>query len=370
MNRSAQKISPIMIDVLSDRQRGECQSGQRCVVLSSWLTVMKNRFRFTAMIAIVTALLSGCTTAVSMSKASNEPKFVVDRSLFPYTSQYLKLDNGARIHYVDEGAGPVILLLHGNPTWSFLYRHLIAKLKGEFRVIAPDYPGFGLSSAPRGYTFTAAEQAASMADFVEKMDLNDVNVMVQDWGGPIGFAIAERYPDRIKGFIIGNTWAWPLERTGHKVFSTLMGGWPGQFAAWCCNGVVRFFLSAGMERNLTDAEFAMYLAPFEEPNTRAPTHIFPAQLWDADEFLQKVYAGFPVLSDRPALIVWGLEDFAFQEPERTRFEALFPNHQTVLLKSAGHFIQEDAPEEISSAILAWYPAALGETTHHREPDHE
>ena len=217
-----------------------------------------------------------------------EPKFEVDRGLFPYPSQYLNLSNGIRVHYVDEGKGPVLLLLHGNPTWSFLYRHLIAELKDEFRVVVPDYPGFGLSSAPQGYGFTAAEQAATMTEFVENMDLRNATLMMQDWGGPIGFAVAENLPNRVSGFIIGNTWAWPLERTGHKVFSTLMGGWPGQVAAWCCNGVVRFFMSKGVVDTLTDAEMAMYLAPFADRHARTPTHVFPAQLWDAKPFLQAV----------------------------------------------------------------------------------
>ena len=309
------------------------------------------------MIGLICAMLMAVAGCSSVSATEPPmPKFTIDRQLFPYRSHYLNLESGARIHYVDEGKGPVLLLLHGNPTWSFLNRHLIAELKMEFRVVAPDYPGFGLSSAPGDYGFTAAEQAASIAALVERMDLHEVTLMVQDWGGPIGFAVAERHPDRISGFIIGNTWAWPLERTGHKVFSTLMGGWPGQFAAWCCNGVVRFFMSKGAAKDLTDAEMAMYLAPFSDRETRTATHIFPAQLRDAEAFLQEVYAGLPGLSGRPALIVWGLEDFAFQEPERKRFESLFPNHQTVLLKEAAHFIQEDAPSEIVQAIRNWYPA--------------
>ena len=285
-----------------------------------------------------------------------EPRFEIDRALFPYQSRYLNLENGSRIHYVDEGQGPILLLMHGNPTWSFLYRHLIAELKNQFRVIAPDYPGFGLSSAPQVYGFTAAEKAATMAEFVGQMDLQHTTLMVQDWGGPIGFAVAEQHPERIDGFIIGNTWAWPLQYVKHKMFSMLMGGWPGQFAAWCCNGVVRFFMSAGVQKDLSDAEMAMYLAPFAERTSRTPTHEFPAQLWDAKIFLQSVYSGLPSLSGRPVLIVWGLEDFAFQEPERKRFQTMFPSHKTVLLENAGHFIQEDAPAEIAAAIRNWHRA--------------
>ena len=169
--------------------------------------------------------------------------FAVDRALFPWQPHYQRLSNGAHIHYVDEGEGPVLLLLHGNPTWSFLYRHIIAGLRGQFRVIAPDYPGFGLSTAPAGYAFTPEEHAACMVELVQRLALQDVTIMVQDWGGPIGFALAAEQPQRVSGFIIGNTWAWPLERPGQKLFSLLMGGWPGRLAAWCCNGVVRFFMS-------------------------------------------------------------------------------------------------------------------------------
>lgn len=312
--------------------------------------------RSIAIVLALTGLLGLSGYSSNPAEYPAMPKFAVDHALFPFSPHYLELQNGARIHYVDEGKGPVLLFLHGNPTWSFLYRHLIALLKSDFRVIAPDYPGFGLSTAPREYAFSADEQAAAMSEFVARLDLHGVTLMVQDWGGPIGFAVAERQPERFNGFVIGNTWAWPLERTGHKLFSSLMGGWPGQFAAWCCNGIVRFFLSRGMERELSDAELAMYLAPFEARASRTPTHVFPAQLWDADRFLQQVYAELPSITDRPALITWGVQDFAFQAPERSRFEALFPTHQTLLLNDASHFIQEDAPREIATAIRSWHPA--------------
>ena len=281
-------------------------------------------------------------------------KFTVDQQLFPYQSRFMKLDNGTRIHYVDEGNGPTLLLLHGNPAWSFLYRHIISLLKDDFRLVAPDYPGFGLSSAPPNYTFTAAEQAKSITEFIQKLDLQKTTIMMQDWGGPIGFDVALTNPQRITAFVIGNTWAWPLERTGQKVFSTLMGGLPGQFTSWCCNGVTRFFMSRGVVNKLSDDELAMYLAPFNDRHKRSQTHIFPAQLRDANKFLTNISGNLHTLSDRPALIVWGLQDFAFQEPERSRFEAIFPDHKTVLLENSGHFIQEDAPNEISTAIRNWF----------------
>ncbi|MES9927023.1 MAG: alpha/beta fold hydrolase [Candidatus Thiodiazotropha sp. 6PDIVS] len=312
-------------------------------------------------LVLITFMWHGCDVQAVGGKVMS--KFDIDRELLPYTSNYLELSNGSRIHYLDEGEGPTLLLLHGNPTWSFLYRHLISELRNEYRLVVPDYPGFGLSSAVGEYGFTAKEQADSMISFVQQMKLSDVTLMVQDWGGPIGFAIAEAEPDLIHAIIIGNTWAWPLERNGQKIFSTLMGGWPGQFAAWCCNGVVRFFMSQGVYKKLSGNELEMYLAPFSQQQSRTPTHIFPAQLWDSSEFLQVVNDGLADLADLPVLITWGLQDFAFQEPERERFETIFSDHKTVLLKRAGHFIQEDAPLEIAEAIREWYPSTIVNQEH-------
>jgi pimeloyl-ACP methyl ester carboxylesterase len=107
------------------------------------------------------------------------------------------------------GDGSPLLLLHGNPTWSFLYREVIKGLSDRFRCIAPDYPGFGLSRPPVGYGFTPAEHAQVLEQLVLELDLTGVTMMVQDWGGPIGFAVAVRHPERFDAFVVGNTWAWP-----------------------------------------------------------------------------------------------------------------------------------------------------------------
>jgi haloalkane dehalogenase len=176
---------------------------------------------------------------------------------------------------------------------------------------------------------------------------------MQDWGGPIGFSVAQRYPERVYGFIIGNTWAWPLERIGQKIFSIVMGGGIGRLITSCCNGVVRFFMKMGVVAPLKKQILQMYLTPFRQPKDRLPTIIFPRQLREAKPFLSKVRDGLAKLSQKPALIVWGERDFAFQEPERSRFEDVFPKHTTVLLPNAGHFIQEDAPKQINQAIRKW-----------------
>jgi pimeloyl-ACP methyl ester carboxylesterase len=140
--------------------------------------------------------------------------------LFPFADHYADID-GARVHYVDEGSGPPLLLLHGNPTWSFLYRDIISGLQDRFRCIAPDYPGFGLSDAPPGYGYTPAEHAKVIEALLLRLDLTEVTLMVQDRGGPIGFAVAARQPHRFAAFVIGNTWAWPKSDPGTQTVLSL-----------------------------------------------------------------------------------------------------------------------------------------------------
>src|SRR5215469_7290007 len=171
--------------------------------------------------------------------------FAVPTELFPVEHRFLDLD-GAHIHYVDEGSGETLLLLHGNPSWSFLYRKIIASLKSDFRCVAMDYPGYGMSDAPPSYGFTPQEHSEVLERFVERLGLSDLTIMVQDWGGPIGLGLAGRRPELVKGFIIGNTWAWPHDRDPRiRAFSWMMGGPIGKALTRRFNLVPRFFFSRG-----------------------------------------------------------------------------------------------------------------------------
>jgi haloalkane dehalogenase len=279
--------------------------------------------------------------------------------IYPFESRYAELD-GARVHYVDEGSGPPLLMLHGNPTWSFLYRELIQGLRGRFRCIAPDYPGFGLSSAPPGYGYTPAEHADVLERLLLELDLRDARLMVQDWGGPIGFAVATRHPDRFARFVIGNTWAWPKSDLGTQVFSRLLGGPIGGYLILRRNAFVERILPRGVRRRTLPQEVMdAYRGPFPDPESRHPVHVFPREILRSRPFLAEIERQLPALSDRPALIVWPTSDVAFREPERRRFEEIFPDHRTVTLDGAGHYIQEDAPEEIVAAVLDWDRGAPG-----------
>jgi haloalkane dehalogenase len=273
--------------------------------------------------------------------------------LFPYESRFADV-GGARVHYVDEGDGPPLLLLHGNPTSSFLYRDVIAGLRDRFRCVAPDLPGFGRSQAATGYGFTPREHAEVVERFVAELDLRDVTMMVQDWGGPIGFAVATRQPDRFAAFVIGNTWAWPKSDLGTQAFSRVLGGPVGGFLIRRHNVFVERILPGGVKRTkLSDEVMDAYRHPFPTPESREPIAVLPREILRSRPFLAEVERGLPSLRDRPALIVWPTGDVAFREGERKRWEEVFPNHETVLLEGAGHYMQEEAPEEIVAAIRDW-----------------
>jgi haloalkane dehalogenase len=280
------------------------------------------------------------------------PPWVPDE-LFPFQSHYADLA-GSRVHYIDEGSGPPLLLLHGNPTWSFLYRNIVKGLRDRYRCIAVDHPGFGLSSAAPGYGYTPAEHADVLERLVLRLNVSDVTMMVQDWGGPIGFAVAARHPERFTAFVIGNTWAWPKSDPGTQLFSRLLGGPIGRRLILNRNLFVERILPAGVRRRtLPEAVMNAYRGPFPTPASRRPTAVFPREILASRPFLADLEHRLAQLSDRPALIVWPTKDVAFRDREQRRWEKLFPDHHTVLLEGAGHYIQEDAADEIVTAIRDW-----------------
>jgi len=278
----------------------------------------------------------------------------VPRDLFPFESRFLDVE-GHAVHYVDEGSGPPLLMLHGNPTWSFLYRTLILRLRDRFRCVALDYPGFGLSRAAPGYDFLPASHARLVEAAIDRLGLDGFTPVVQDWGGPIGLWVAGRHPEQVRALVVGNTWAWPVVDTPHfERFSKAMGGPLGRFAIRRFNAFVNVMIPVGTMRPLDRRVLAAYRAPFPTPAARTPTAVFPREILGSAAFLGEVEAGLARRADKPALVVWADRDVAFRAEERERFERLLPRHRSVPLPGAGHYIQEDAPDAIAKAVRAWW----------------
>lgn len=257
------------------------------------------------------------------------------------------------MHYLDEGDGPPILLYHGNPTWSFLYRNIVIALRDRFRCIAPDYLGFGLSDRPAAFGYTIEEHARVVGEFVDHLGLDGYLTMGQDWGGPISMAVAVQRAERVRGVILGNTWFWPTAEFTTKMFSRVMSSPPLQYAILQRNFFVERLVPAGTAHRPSDAVMEHYRAVQPNPDARRGVAEMPKQILAAGPLLARLAREVPdKLGAKPALFVWGMKDFAFRPgPNIPRMRAAFPDHVVVELPAAKHFIQEDAPDQIAAAIV-------------------
>ena len=292
-----------------------------------------------------------------MSTTTREPRaFTPSPALYPFASHWLDSHAGA-IHYVDEGAGRPILMCHGNPTWSFLYRNVIGTLRDRFRCVAIDLPGFGLSDRPPGYGYTPAEQAAVVGELIRALDLRDLIVMGHDWGGPIGLSAACADPARVSGLVLGNTWFWPSDRRA-RVFSKVMSSRPLQRAILDRNLFVERVLPAGVARSLSSAEMEHYRAVQPTAEARVAVAELPRQIVAARPWLADLARAVPrELGTKRVLVTFPLRDVAF--PAKTvlpRMRAAFSDLEVVELPGARHFFVEDAPRDVAAAITRRFGA--------------
>lgn len=281
----------------------------------------------------------------------NRP-FSVDPAEYPFKDQWLPLRDGF-IHYLDEGRGPTVLLLHGNPTWSYLYRNVIKELRADHRLVALDYPGFGMSKAPSGFRFTPQEQAQAVEYFIEKLRLQDFVLVVQDWGGPIGMSYAVGHKTNLRGIVVMNSWAWPPS-VPQWLFSLVMGGWPiGYWLQTRRNMFASSIVPRGIyhSEKVTDGLRRAYTDPFPTPESRRPTWVFPRQIRKASAWLAELESKLPALGDIPARIVWGKKDEpGFRPQEMARWQQYLRQNETETLEDASHFVQEDRPDRVAAAI--------------------
>ncbi len=283
----------------------------------------------------------------------------IDRNEYPFASHYFQTAAG-KLHYVDEGEGQPIVMLHGNPTWSFLYRNLIKRLRSQYRCIAPDHLGFGLSDKPVDWSYLPEEHAKNLAALFDHLGLKNITLVVQDWGGPIGMHYAVTHPENVARIIVMNTWAWPVNRDPHYVmFSAFMGGPIGRMLIKKRNFFAGTFMRAafGDKSKLSEAAHQHYLRALPTAEARKGCYVFPKQIVASTPWLEQLWSKIAVLKDKPTLFVWGMKDVAFREKELQRWQSALPNSQTVRLPTVGHFVQEEAPEELGKAVTAFLAGA-------------
>jgi haloalkane dehalogenase len=279
----------------------------------------------------------------------------LDRKEYPFESHYFATPAGD-LHYVDEGKGSPVVMVHGNPTWSFLYRNLIKRLRSEYRCIAMDHLGFGLSDKPSDWSYLPKDHAANLTALIGELGLKDITLVVQDWGGPIGLSYAVAHPQNVARLVIMNTWAWPVNRDPYYLaFSGFMGGPLGRMLIRRYN----FFagplmrMSFGDKSKLSAAAHQHYLQALANPEERKGCLTLSKQIVASTPWLKELWGRIGALEGKPKLVVWGSRDIAFREKELLRWERTFPEVRTVCLGSVGHFVQEEAPDELAEAVTGF-----------------
>jgi len=289
---------------------------------------------------------------------SHVPPFRPDHRLFPFESKWFESRVGP-VHYIDEGVGDPILMLHGNPTWSFLYRGIVIRLKSRFRCIAPDLPGFGLSVRPDHYDYTPREHAGIVRDLVRHLGLERLTIMGQDWGGPIGLRVAADELPRLRALVMGNTWYWPIDQWQAKSFSYVLSMAPMQSLVVDKNLFVEKIMPMGLKHPLADEVMDHYREALPTPASRVGVAEFPRQILEATPWLGDLEDDVRAkLSNVPLLLTWGMHDVAFNRTYLERFRQDFKVTRVTRL-DAKHFIQEDAPGEIAAAITTFLDSLEG-----------
>ena len=289
------------------------------------------------------------------NESTRRPDWLSD-DMYPFESKFLTTPSGHRMHFVDEGEGEgePIVFVHGNPAWSFEFRHLIERLRSGFRCVAVDHVGFGLSSrSDRSEDHHPKSHAVRFASLMDHLDLQDLTLVMEDWGGPIGLDFARRQPERVKRLVIGNTWCWPVRDEFHFIwFSFFMSSWIGQYLLKRHNLFVNRLMpmAVGDKSVLTPEIMAHYRNALPSPDARAAMAAFPGHIIGASDWLEAIWRERAAFVDKPALIAWGHRDIAFRRKELDRWKSELSNVEVHEFADCGHYLAEEASEPLASAL--------------------
>jgi haloalkane dehalogenase len=285
---------------------------------------------------------------------------VVSPELYPFTGAFLELA-GNRLHYLDEGEGEPLVMLHGNPTWSFYYRNLVKAFSGRYRTIVPDHIGCGRSDKPAAgdYPYTLRQRVSDLEALLEKLEVGDnITLIVHDWGGMIGMAYATLHPEKIKRLVVLNTGAFHLPKTK-----------PFPWSLWFCRlpvvgsllvrGLNAFSLAAvgwcATKNKLTQEIADGYLAPYDNWEDRVAVLRFvqdiPLRVGDEGyDLVGQVEENIGQFRSVPTVVCWGEKDFVFDRHFLNQWKDYLPAAEVHQWADSGHYILEDRGEEIVEII--------------------
>jgi haloalkane dehalogenase len=289
----------------------------------------------------------------NVSLAAPSPRWL-DRRAYPFAHHHLALAAGG-MHYVDTMTkGPAILFVHGTPTWSFEYRHLIEAFASTHRCIAPDHLGFGLSTRPKDFAYTPEAHAKNLREFVHALGLREFTLVVHDFGGPIGLPLALDPSLVVDRVVLLNTWMWSFAGDAAMMKNIrFASSWLGRLLYRWFNISLRLIAPSayGDRRKLTPAIHEQYLSVFPDGDSRERV------LWTLAKALASSSAHYDGLwqerarlAAKQALVVWGMKDSAFPPTMLERLESALPKAHVVRVDDAGHWPHEEAPEQVIAAL--------------------
>lgn len=278
---------------------------------------------------------------------------------YPYASHYFETGHG-RMHYIREGEGPVVVCVHGNPTWSYFYRNLIAELRKTHCVIAPDHLGCGLSDKPQDYEYTLENHIANLQALLAHLALPSFSLVMHDWGGAIGMGVATRRPEQVAQIVILNTAAFHSRHIPARIQLCRIPVL-GEYIVRKYNGFAWPATFMAVKKKMKPEVIAGYLAPYDNWNNRIATHRFVVDIpmekghpsYDCLSQIEKGLGQFGS-GENTILILWGGQDFCFTNSFYLRWLDIFPDAAHHYFPDAGHYLLEDAREEAVSRIVAFF----------------
>jgi len=304
--------------------------------------------------------MNTATRPVLENRRPETPVSVIPRpawlseKLFPFVSRKMEVDDTS-LHYLDEGTGPVLFMVPGTPMWTFMYRKLIQELRDEFRCVAVDLPGLGLSEAPlyEGKAFTRAADLLQM--FVRRLDLQDVTLVAQTTAGPPALEMAVREQSRIRALVLSNSFAWAPEHASLKRFARVVGNPVFAFLNVRLNLLPRMALRAGRRNGpFSTEEQAAIIGPFHNKRTREHLQNYANGIRGEQEMFRSLPSRLAAIHQKPALFLEGAYSDGFKAGLLKKWEQLLPNHKTVVLLESGHFLLEDQPDRYAAELKLWF----------------
>lgn len=285
-----------------------------------------------------------------MNTTINSQKWL-DTTLYPFKSHFIQLQSG-KMHYVDEGAGDIMLFVHGTPTWSFLYRDFIKDLSRNYRCLAIDYLGFGLSEKPESFSGTPQNHAKNLSEFIQKMNLKNITLIVHDFGGPIGLAAGIENADRIQKVVLFNSWLWETKNNEDaQKIDKLINGRLGKFLYLNMNFSPKVLLKQGFsdKKKLSKNVHKQYIKPFPDKRSRMSLFHIAQALVGASGWYQKQWELLDKLIDKDWLVIWGTQDQFITTTYLDKWKSRLQNAEVIEL-NCGHFVQEEKTAESIKAI--------------------